>query len=163
MAYFPLSPPTKNLPFHSDADDPRSIPLLEYKADADPVHRVVVVQKAFAISKKILHIPTDPFKEWETPFNLQSAAVMVNTEIVPEHRSEPVLLEEIVPPDLPVAQVFFDIGIVVIFAALRNAVPSFQEKRKTVSSRDLRSPRCGSSFSTRVPIGRWTGGSCPLG
>ena len=58
---------------------------------------------------------------------------MVKTEIVPEHRSESVIPQEIVPPDLSVAHVFFDIGIVVIFAAFRDAIPSFQKQGKPAS------------------------------
>ena len=40
---------------------PCSIPICKYEADAHPVHTVVVIHKALAISDIVLEIATDPF------------------------------------------------------------------------------------------------------
>jgi hypothetical protein len=47
-----------------------SIPIHQYEADANPVHPVVVIQKALAISNKVLNIAADPLEKGEAPFSL---------------------------------------------------------------------------------------------
>jgi hypothetical protein len=66
-------------------------PIHQYEADANPVHTVVVVQKALAISNIVLKIAGDPFEQGKAPFNLQSTTIGMETKIVPQHKPDPVL------------------------------------------------------------------------
>ena len=65
---------------------PCSIPIRQYEADAHPVRTVVVIQKALAISNKVLNIATDPLDKGKAPFNLQGTTIFMETKIVTEHK-----------------------------------------------------------------------------
>ena len=64
---------------------PILVPVHQYEADANPVHAVVVIQEALAISNKVLNIAADPLENGKTPLSLQGAAIGMETKIVSEH------------------------------------------------------------------------------
>jgi hypothetical protein len=95
---------------------------------------VVVVQKAFAITVEILEIPSDPFQDRKAPFQLGSAAVGMEVKVIAEHDPKPVPFPEVVAPDLPIPEVIFDVGVIVIRDRLR-------EIRRTTPAARANPPR----------------------
>jgi len=107
-----------------------SIPFLQDKPYADPVHPVVIVQKALTEPVEVLEIAADPFEDGKAPFQLQGAAAGLEVQVVAEHDPKPVPFPEVVGPDFTIPEVIFDVGVIVIRGRLRDAVPAPQEKRE---------------------------------
>ena len=137
---------------------PLSIPIQQDESDADPVHAVVIVEKALAIAEKVLDIAADLGEQRKAPLELYGTVILVKIQVIPKHNPEPVLLQEIIAPDLPVPHVFVDPWIIVCLGVFGKVVPALQEERKIAPfEADVRhdpvpAPRQGLGLAVRLVI-----------
>lgn len=127
------------------------IPFFEDKPDSNPVHTGVIIQKALAIAVKELEIAVHPLDQGKAPFQLDGAPIAAEVQIVAEHDPEAVPFPEIVPPDLPVPEVVFDVRVVDIRDGLRDAVPALQKKREIAPF------KTGTGHDSVPASGQWFG------
>jgi len=66
----------------------------------------------------------------KAPFQLDGPPIAAEVQVVAEHDPEAVPFPEIVTPDFTMAEVIYDIGVIVIRGCLRDTVPAPQEKRE---------------------------------
>jgi hypothetical protein len=108
------------------------LPVLHHHADADAVREVVVVDEALAVSGEILDVAVEVLDQGEAHLELQGAAILVETEIVPEHERKVVIPPDGPRPDLPVAEVGSDVRVVVLAFILGDAGPGLEDEVEIV-------------------------------
>jgi hypothetical protein len=132
------------------------LPFLQQETDPDTVGRGIVIEQALPVSVEILDISAHPREEWKTPRKLQTAPVVVESQIVPKQKPEPVPMPQVESVQLAVAKVILDVGIVVVCFVLRYAVPDIEKENEAVpletEIRHHAVPASGQRFGTPVGL-----------
>ena len=104
-----------------------TLPVLHHNTQPDSIGKVIIIDQAFAIARKILDISIEVLQQRKAHFELQSAAVLIETEIVSEHEPKVIFSPNGAGPDLPIAEVGGDVWIVILAFFLGNARPGFKD------------------------------------
>ena len=112
---------------------PDSIPISQNEADADPISAVVIIDHAFTITCEVLDVATDSLYKWKTPFKLEGTSIVAKSEVITQHRTEPMSLPEIVSPYLARPHILVNMRIIILVSTLGDAIPGLKEHSEAVS------------------------------